>query len=185
MEIILFFIAIGFLFHYLSKQEDISDKYDNDYESPTYKKNKKFHEEVVRKQSTAKQFYKDDQKKQEEYQDLQEKKQIYFKSKPWQKLRRSILFRDNYKCSLCPFDTNQQKLHVHHKTYKNLFNEPQQDLILLCKTCHFSLHRELGYPEKDNSDLKTKQFWSTSFDKKQQQELTRYNKEQENINKLI
>lgn len=32
------------------------------------------------------------------------------------------------------------KLHLHHITYKNLFNEKPEDLILLCAVCHMKEH---------------------------------------------
>ena len=39
-----------------------------------------------------------------------------------------------FRCERC--SNKNRKLEVHHKTYRNLFNEPMEDLELLCCDCH-------------------------------------------------
>jgi len=61
----------------------------------------------------------------------------YIQSDEWAEkskaIRSSIL-----KCQLCGAATDLQ---VHHNSYKNLGNEPPEDLIVLCKSCHFIFHK--------------------------------------------
>lgn len=55
----------------------------------------------------------------------------------WQKMRLSVLERDNFTCQRC-FD-EENTLHVHHKTYKK-GNEPWEyeldNFTTLCADCH-------------------------------------------------
>jgi len=59
----------------------------------------------------------------------------------WTYVRRIILKRDNSECQKC---NATKKLKVHHKTYKNHFNEHNnlQDLITLCENCHSIEHNK-------------------------------------------
>lgn len=62
----------------------------------------------------------------------------YIASSPeWQERRKQIIQRDQGKCRLCKQDGN----HVHHITYANLFREPLEDLVLLCRSCHNQEHK--------------------------------------------
>jgi len=76
-------------------------------------------------------------------QELIDKKKAYLKTEEWNKLRRSILHRDDFICQSC--FTKGNILHVHHQTYDNLFKEKKEDLISLCATCHQNIHNKLGY----------------------------------------
>ena len=61
---------------------------------------------------------------------------MYLFSKEWKARRTLVLSRDNYKCTSCG-----KKAHsIHHLTYKNIFNEPLEDLTSLCKSCHEKVH---------------------------------------------
>lgn len=86
----------------------------------------------------------------------QEKYKKYIKTDEWKSIREFVLNRDNYTCKCCNRcqqeidEYNDKKckklisLVVHHKTYKNLFNEVQtnyRDLITLCSVCHRSIHQ--------------------------------------------
>lgn len=62
----------------------------------------------------------------------------YLLSAKW-RLKREELFAVRSKiCERCKSVNNIQ---VHHKTYKNIFNEPLDDLEVLCKPCHMSHHK--------------------------------------------
>lgn len=54
--------------------------------------------------------------------------------------KRDSIRRKRKKCEVCQ---SKEDLHVHHLTYENLYNEKDEDLILVCKSCHFSIHK--GY----------------------------------------
>lgn len=62
----------------------------------------------------------------------------FLKSKYWKGVRILVLIRDNYTC-VCG---SKKKLHVHHKTYDNHFDEHNhlEDLVTLCKVCHEKEH---------------------------------------------
>lgn len=64
----------------------------------------------------------------------------YLQSPEWKKIRKRILKRANYKCEICKVMKAYQ---VHHKHYKNIFNEKDKDLIAVCGTCHQDKHKLL------------------------------------------
>lgn len=68
----------------------------------------------------------------------QRKKAKFFASKPIQKLKAA---HGRYVCEACKSD--EFPLHVHHRTYKRLYNEWIMDLVLLCSECHELLHKTL------------------------------------------
>ena len=45
-----------------------------------------------------------------------------------------------------------QKLHLHHRNYKDCGNEQKEDVITLCETCHFLVHKYnlMGFETGDN-----------------------------------
>lgn len=71
----------------------------------------------------------------------------YIKSSSWLRIRDIVLFRDNGKCAVCGSTNN---LHIHHKTYNNLFNEEKHldELITLCRKCHDNIHGREGSKNK-------------------------------------
>lgn len=69
----------------------------------------------------------------------------YLRSEKWQKKRQAVFERalknansDNKfgVCERCGYKPWKPCLQVHHKTYDNVFNEPLEDLELLCPNCH-------------------------------------------------
>lgn len=68
----------------------------------------------------------------------------YLNSEKWKMKRTDVLIRDNHLCQEC---NNKPAIDVHHKTYENLYNEPLEDLISLCRECHTEIHRVLHLEE--------------------------------------
>ena len=66
--------------------------------------------------------------------------QEYLQTDHWQETRKRALKRAGFKCQLC---SSNGKLHVHHRTYENLGNENNADLIVLCETCHGKFHNKV------------------------------------------
>lgn len=66
----------------------------------------------------------------------------YLKSQHWKKLKietkRRLKREGKLNCYTCKYD---KRLHLHHRTYKRLYQELPEDLVCLCKRCHFRLHR--------------------------------------------
>ena len=61
----------------------------------------------------------------------------YLHSEDWKWKKAKALKRAEYRCSLCGTGKN---LEVHHITYKNLFNEDDDDLLAVCENCHKKIH---------------------------------------------
>jgi 5-methylcytosine-specific restriction endonuclease McrA len=68
----------------------------------------------------------------------------YISSPEWAKIRADIISVRGEKCELCGDKGTQ----VHHATYKNLFNESTEDLILLCNRCHLVEHGRISPKKK-------------------------------------
>jgi len=51
------------------------------------------------------------------------------------------IYLANNKCGICNATSD---LHVHHKTYENIGKESDEDLIVLCKSCHYKFHTKLA-----------------------------------------
>ncbi len=60
----------------------------------------------------------------------------YLRSKNWKQIRSDII-TERGKCERCG---SKEHLQVHHKTYKNIFNELPTDLEVLCSRCHKKHH---------------------------------------------
>lgn len=76
-------------------------------------------------------------------------KHNYLQSQQWRDKRHLVIQRDD-SCKLCKATT---KLEVHHLSYKHLAQEPLDELITLCRTCHQSRHNILGIPQTLNEYL--------------------------------
>ena len=61
----------------------------------------------------------------------------YLKSPEWRKQRNRALTRAGFRCGRC---NSKRLLQVHHLTYERLGAEWDQDLEVLCETCHQGAH---------------------------------------------
>lgn len=57
----------------------------------------------------------------------------YIRSGAWQIRRQRALQRAGHRCQVCG---NTRRLQVHHNSYKNLGQEKDIDLSVLCWECH-------------------------------------------------
>ena len=71
--------------------------------------------------------------------------QAFYKSKEWDKVRNYVLMRDKYKCVICGRPAQE----VHHKEHlspDNIWDVTvtlnPDNLISLCKDCHFEQHKQ-------------------------------------------
>lgn len=62
----------------------------------------------------------------------------YIKSHYWQYIKYQVLIRDNYRCVMCGSENN---LCVHHKTYDFVGDEHLDELVTLCRKCHYKIHK--------------------------------------------
>jgi hypothetical protein len=63
----------------------------------------------------------------------------YLKTPEWDEKRRAAYRRANYRCQLC--NASGVQLHAHHRSYEKRSKEgEEEDLIVLCATCHERVH---------------------------------------------
>lgn len=62
----------------------------------------------------------------------------YLRSDYWNEIKEQVLERDDYRCRLCD---SKKDLQVHHRTYEFLGNEKIEELLTLCKKCHYIVHK--------------------------------------------
>lgn len=67
-----------------------------------------------------------------------EESRQYYASEEWEIKRAIRLQMDDYKCTRCGAEENLQ---VHHK-HGLMFDDPEEDLITLCKSCHEWIHQK-------------------------------------------
>lgn len=96
----------------------------------------------------------------------------YIKSKEWLDIRLDII--QTRKC--CERCGSKRQLQVHHKTYKNLFNEEPEDLELLCARCHMNEH---GLDKNGKKKTKSKRTDKQREASKRYRKRKREKKEQE------
>lgn len=61
----------------------------------------------------------------------------YIQSAKWKEKRNRRVAIDRYRCQKCG---STSKLNVHHLSYEHLGDEPMEDLITLCESCHAAVH---------------------------------------------
>jgi 5-methylcytosine-specific restriction endonuclease McrA len=79
------------------------------------------------------------ERKKKDYKDRYAKYKAYLLSPEWRVFRKQILSDRGSKCENCGFD-KVIKLHIHHLTYDRLYNELPEDVKILCRRCHESVH---------------------------------------------
>ena len=76
---------------------------------------------------------------------MDKKYRAYLLSDAWKKKKQAVFERarktagtDNLHgvCEKCGYKPYKPCLQVHHKTYAHIYNEPLEDLELLCPRCH-------------------------------------------------
>ena len=70
----------------------------------------------------------------------------YLLSDAWQQKRKAVFERAQRNantnnrlgvCEKCGYKPWKPNLQIHHLTYERIYNEPLDDLILLCPRCHY------------------------------------------------
>lgn len=76
----------------------------------------------------------------------------YLQSDEWKAKRQALFALRGEYCEVCK---SSSSLHIHHLTYKNIFNEPFEDLEILCEFCHFKRHQDKYQPKKLSGRIPT------------------------------
>jgi len=63
----------------------------------------------------------------------------YILSKDWKRKKKNLI--KNWQCKVCGC-RKRKWLNVHHLHYRNLGNEKENDLMVLCQRCHLIWHEE-------------------------------------------
>lgn len=67
----------------------------------------------------------------------------YLRSPEWQARAERALERAGRRCQLCNAPQTARPLSVHHRTYERIGHELDEDLFVLCRSCHHKVHRNL------------------------------------------
>ncbi len=89
----------------------------------------------------------------------------YLLSKEWKEKRAEAILLANGRCRVC---NTSQRLEVHHRTYDRIGNEIQDDLTVLCHSCHALFSRR-----KENNKVKVKSIKQPSKKKLLTKEIAR------------
>lgn len=70
---------------------------------------------------------------------MDDKYKVYLLSDKWKTIKNKILAKYNNRCVFCGSDN---KLQVHHLSYKHIYDEGNhlEDLVLVCDKCHKMIH---------------------------------------------
>lgn len=63
----------------------------------------------------------------------------YLKTPQWKLFRQLALDTLGHECGKCG---NKNELQVHHKHYRNIFQENIKDVMILCASCHRMTHKK-------------------------------------------
>ena len=77
----------------------------------------------------------------------------YLRSDHWKQVRNQQLEKYDNRCAVCG---SRDNLHVHHIDYSNLGREGNPDLIVLCESCHRTIHGFQGYKFKTTDEMTEK-----------------------------
>jgi formate-dependent nitrite reductase cytochrome c552 subunit len=103
----------------------------------------------------------------------------YLKSAHWDSIKKA------YKKSGYPqycMGCKNSKFQLHHKTYKNIGNEPLEDLMPLCKHCHTAVHAYFNaHPKQPKNTLQALK----KIKKQDKREHVRQNKLLQTQSKLL
>lgn len=72
--------------------------------------------------------------------EFKEKYHLYLKSEGWASKKLDIIHLRGQKCERCGAKRQLKYLHLHHLTYKRVFDELPKDLELICAGCHVKEH---------------------------------------------
>jgi len=61
----------------------------------------------------------------------------YLNSIDWKGVKTRLFQERGKRCELC---NSARNIEVHHTTYKNIFREKMEDLMVLCFRCHRNIH---------------------------------------------
>lgn len=70
---------------------------------------------------------------------------LYLHTDGWKGKATRCRRRFNYQCCLC--GDSESTIHAHHRTYKRLGFETDNDLIALCESCHNQFHQKSDLSE--------------------------------------
>lgn len=74
---------------------------------------------------------------------------VYRKSRKWKDKTGKVLKRDNHTCKSCGEAPAQA---VHHITYDNIYDEPLFELVSVCNSCHFKIHKRNKYQYREEQN---------------------------------
>ena len=107
---------------------------------------------------------------------MNSKYENYLLSKEWAQIKLDLYIIRGRKCEVC---AGERSLQIHHLTYKRIYNEEPEDLVILCRKCHVQAHK------KDNVATAGARFENRPSKSKRRKLLKREWKSTVNIIRLI
>ena len=93
----------------------------------------------------------------------------YLLSPEWRAFRIKVFEHYGKKCAECK---RTKRLHIHHKTYENIFNEKLEDVIVLCELHHAKIHGiKLKKEKKIKKQKKKVEFKPSKRQRKKQRQM--------------
>lgn len=74
----------------------------------------------------------------------------YLESDAWKELRDRVLRAAGFRCRLC--NRPHRTLQLHHRTYVRVGHEHDDDLTVLCPSCHEAYHKTRGGVDKGSPE---------------------------------
>lgn len=95
----------------------------------------------------------------------------YLDSAKWKAKRKEAFAAYGRRCQRCEAD--DRELHVHHKTYKRLFDEAIEDLEVLCFACHAKEHAKVKSSKvrRASKTKKPQNGWLKQFKEQEERRL--------------
>lgn len=102
----------------------------------------------------------------------------YLVSDKWLSFRKSII--DTHKCC-CVCRRENVVFNVHHKHYRNIFNETRNDVVLLCRECHDLVHEML----KDAGKLRNRHRYTGRMMRQYKKHSKNYTKDYSYVIRIV
>lgn len=78
------------------------------------------------------------------WEERKEKYERYINSTEWREKRKIAFKKWGTRCFICNIENANE---VHHVSYKNLYNETDKDMVILCHHCHINVVHNEDYPQ--------------------------------------
>jgi 5-methylcytosine-specific restriction endonuclease McrA len=83
--------------------------------------------------------------------------QAYLQTKHWQDLKQRKFRESGGQCQHC--GSRKRPLDVHHLRYRSLYDVTTQDLLIVCRSCHYQIPHDGKRQQLSLLDFLIRYFW--------------------------